>query len=80
MPRFYMHLRDGKDDVLDEDGVELPVGAIPNPAIRAARDCLAGDLLTSGRIVLKFWIDVHDREAPFVHSLSFADAVGVVPA
>jgi hypothetical protein len=45
----------------------------------AARDCIAHDA-HSGRIQLGYRIDVHSEEGTVVHSLSFADAVEIVPA
>jgi hypothetical protein len=78
MPRFFMHLRDGTDELLDNEGIETTIEAVPTAALKAARDCIAGDVL-SGRIELRYWIDVHDEQDAVVHTLSFADAVVIVP-
>lgn len=79
MPKYFMHLRDGTDEVLDPDGVEMPPEAVQRAALLAARDCIAGDA-HSGRIELKYWIDVHDEEGRVVYTISFADAVEIVHA
>ena len=78
MTRFFMHLRDGTDELLDNDGVEMPIDAVSDGALKAARDCIAADAL-KGQIELKYWIDVHDEQDAIVHTLSFADAVEIVP-
>ena len=79
MPHYRMHLRDGNDELLDPDGVYMPAQAVPGAALRAARDCIAGDVMT-GRIEFKYRIDVEDDDGRVVYSLPFADAVEIVPA
>jgi len=74
MPRYFMHLRDGTDVVLDPEGVEMPAEAVVGAALFAARDCIAGDV-RDGKIDLHCRIDVHDERGKLVHSLPFADAV-----
>jgi hypothetical protein len=79
MPRYFMHLRDSTDEVLDPEGLEVSPEAIQGAALLAARDCIAEDVRT-GRIELKYRIDVHDGQGAVVHTISFADAVEIVPA
>ena len=79
MPHYRMHLRDGVDELLDPDGVHMPPEAVPGAALRAARDCIAGDIMT-GRIELKYRIEVEDEHRQVVHSLPFADAFEIIPA
>ena len=74
-----MHLRDGVDELLDPDGMHMPEDAVPGIALRAARDCIAGDA-QNGRIELKYRIDVEDEHGKIVHSVAFPDAVEIVPA
>ncbi len=62
MPRYFLHLRDGDDELLDPDGVHMPEDAVPGVALRAARDCIAGDAM-NGRIEFKYRIDVEDEQA-----------------
>ena len=69
MPRYYMHLVDGVDTLLDPDGIEVPFEAIAEKALASARDCIAGDA-RDGRIDLRYRIDVHDEHDVIVHSLS----------
>jgi len=79
MPLYYLHLRDGVSELLDPDGVLMPEDAIPGVALRAARDCIAGDVM-NGRVELKYHIDVEDEHGKIVHSVAFPDAVEIVPA
>lgn len=79
MPRYPMHLRNGTDELLDLDGMDLTLEAVPTAALRAARDRIAHDVM-NGRIECKYRIDVEDEHGTIVHSLAFADAVEFVPA
>ena len=74
MARYYFHLRDGHDQLLDPDGTELPdQQAIEAAALRAARDMLSHEL-QAGRLDLRYRIDVEDEGGTVVHSLDLADA------
>ena len=73
MPRFFMHLVDGTDVLLDRDGTEMAAESVA-PATLAARDCMEGDV-RNGRLDLRYRIDVHDEAGAVVHSLAFADAL-----
>ena len=79
MPHYFLHLRDGVDELLDPDGTNMPADAVPGFALHTARDCIAGDVM-NGRIELKYRIDVEDENGKVVHSVSFADAIEVIPA
>lgn len=78
MPLHYLHLRDHVDEILDPEGVELNEDAVPEHALRAARDCMAEDV-KAGRLDLRFRIDVHDATGACVHSLPFTRALEIVP-
>ena len=78
MRRFYFHLRDGSDQLLDPEGVELSQEAIPAAALASARDCMAGDV-HRGRLDLRYRIDIEDEAGRIVHSCSFTDALEVIP-
>lgn len=78
MPRFFLHLRDSIDEVLDPEGLLIPAEAIPGAALMAARDCIAADVRT-GRIDLHYRIDVHAENGEIVHSLSFTEAIEIAP-
>lgn len=77
MPRYFMHLRDSFEEILDPEGVEMSFDAIPDAALTSARDCMAADV-KSGRLDLRYRIDVHNENGERVHSLSFAEAVEVI--
>ena len=77
MPRYFFHLRDSTDEVLDPEGVEMPAKAVAGAALLQARDCMAGDV-KNGRLDLHYRIDVHDESGAVVHSLAFEEALEVV--
>jgi hypothetical protein len=77
MPLYFMHLRRGSDELLDPDGVELPVEAVRDAALSAARDCIAADVY-GGRVDLRYRIDVHDEHGQLVHTTTFVDAIEIV--
>ena len=60
MSRYFMHLRDGTDELLDAEGVELSdIEAVHKSVMRAARDILAGDL-RNGVVDLRYRIDAEN--------------------
>jgi len=74
MSRYFFHLRDGDDQLLDPDGVELAdQQAIEATALAAARDTLSHEL-KAGRLDLRYRIDVEDEGGRVVHSIDLADA------
>jgi hypothetical protein len=79
MPLYFMHLRDATDELLDPDGTPLREDAVASATLAAARDCMAHDL-RSGRIDLRYRIDVQNEEGKVVHTLHFADALEIVTA
>ena len=80
MARYYFHLRDGRDVLLDPEGLEPPdPGAVVAKALVAARSILSADAL-EGRLQLDLRIDVEDESGGLVHRLAFADAIAIVPA
>jgi len=43
--RYYMHLRDGTEQILDPDGLDYPsVDALRKAVLIAARDLMTGDI------------------------------------
>jgi hypothetical protein len=78
MQRFFMHLHNGTDEMLDPDGVDMSMDAVASQALAAARDCMAADL-RDGEIDLRYRIDVHDHVGALVHTLPFSDAVRIIP-
>jgi hypothetical protein len=74
MARYFFHLRDGDDQLLDPEGTELSdKQSIEAAALRAARDTLSHEL-QSGRLDLRYRIDVEDEAGAIVHSIDLADA------
>ena len=74
MARYFFHLRDGDDQLLDPDGVELAdQKAIEAAALTAARDTLSHEL-RAGRLDLRYRIDVEDERGTLVHSIELAEA------
>jgi hypothetical protein len=78
LPKYFFHLIDSTNEVLDPDGMQMPAEAVMGSALSQARDCMAGDV-KSGRLDLHYRIDVHDEAGLNVHTLRFEDALEVVP-
>jgi hypothetical protein len=79
MPRYFFHLRDGSDVLLDPEGAEMAADEVANKALWQARDCIAGDV-KRGLADLRYHIDVHDESGTKVHSIAFANALEIIPA
>jgi hypothetical protein len=80
MTKFYFHLRDHTDELLDPEGVEcVDAHAIATKALSAARDCIAGDA-KDGSIDLRYRIDVENAANTIVHSIEFEEAVVIARA
>jgi hypothetical protein len=77
MPRYFFHLIDSTDELLDPDGLLMDADAVPSAAMEQARDCIAGDVI-NGRLDLHYRIDVQTGAGEIVHSLRFEDALEVV--
>ena len=77
MARYFLHLIDGTDMLLDPDGVELPADGVARAALNAARDCMCGDV-RHGTLDLRYRIEVHDENGSEVHRLAFSEAVQVL--
>ena len=78
MPRYFLHLRDRIDEVLDPEGIVMSAEAVAGAALMAARDCMAGDVM-KGRLNLHYRIEVENDLGETVHVTSFADAVEIDP-
>lgn len=77
MTRYYFHLRDGRDILLDDEGVELAdLAAARAQALRSARSILAAEVI-EGKVPLYLRIDVEDGAGAIVHRLPFAEAVEI---
>ncbi|OWK32277.1 DUF6894 family protein [Sphingomonas mucosissima] len=78
MGRYFFHLRDHTDEMLDPDGVELSgIVEACSVALEAARDTLSHDM-KNGVLDLRYRIDVEHAVAGLVHSLPFKQAFSVI--
>lgn len=77
MARYFFHLRDGQDLLIDPEGREIPDRAhIAKIVLKEARSMMSQDML-QGRLRLDQSIDVIDEAGVLVHHLSFRDAVKI---
>jgi hypothetical protein len=77
MAKFYFHLRDQSEELLDLEGIDCPnANAIVVNALTSARDLIAGEA-NEGAIDMTQRIDVEDTSHTIVHSLEFEDAVTI---
>jgi hypothetical protein len=79
MVRYFLHLRDGSDEVIDPDGMEFAdIQALRDAVMKNARDTIAGDV-QNGVIDLRYRIDAENEAGQVVYSLPFKHAVSVIP-
>lgn len=77
MPRYFFHLSDGVNHLIDPDGREISDPAlIPHFALKEARAIISQDAL-NGAIHLGQFIEVRDESNEAVHRLLFRDAVTI---
>ena len=79
MPRYYLHLRDGSDELLDSDGSEFAdADALRKGVLFTVRDIMAGDI-RNGVLDLRFRIDAEDEGGLLIHSMPFKHALNIIP-
>ena len=79
MIRYYMHLRNGIDELLDSEGVELvDLDAVRHNAMVAVRDILSSDLRT-GVMDLRYRIDAETERGVIVYTLPLKQAFSIIP-
>jgi hypothetical protein len=79
MNRYFLHLRDSTDEVLDPDGSEFEdMEAVRNAVMVNARDLIAGDV-RNGLVDFRYRIDAENEAGQVVYSLPFKHAVNIVP-
>lgn len=77
MARYYFHLVDGSDTLLDTEGRELDGAyAIAEAALAEARGILSAEVRT-GELRLDQTLEIVDAARGVVHRLRFIDAVKV---
>ncbi|HEY8591915.1 MAG TPA: hypothetical protein VIL42_03510 [Sphingomicrobium sp.] len=80
MTRYFMHLRDGTDELLDPEGREFAsLAALRDAVLFTARDLLVGDI-RDGLLDLRFRIDAEDEGGAIIYTLPFEHAVNIIPA
>jgi hypothetical protein len=76
---YFMHLRNGTDELLDPEGKDFASIALLKSAVLAgARDLMAGDI-KHGIVDLRYRIDAEDADGAIVYSLDFAHALNIIP-
>jgi len=79
MARYFFHLRDGSDVLLDPDGVEFGTLDLMRAAVlHNARSVMAEDV-GHGVLDLRFHIEVEDESGSIVYRLPFKHAVSIIP-
>ena len=79
MALYFMHLRDGTEQILDPEGQEFPtIEALRKAVLVSARDLMTGDV-REGVIDLRFRIDVEDEGGDIIYTLPFKHAVNIIP-
>ena len=77
MARYFFHLRDGQDVLLDPEGREVDhLAQIAQLALKDARSMISQDALV-GFIRFDRSIEVLDESGKVVHHLSFRDAIRI---
>ena len=78
MPRYFFHLRDGGDVLLDPEGRKLHgLDDVARQALFEARSLISQEAL-QGLIDLTQRIEVEDERRNLVHRLAFTEAVDIV--
>ena len=79
MSRYFLHLRDGTDELLDPEGLECEsLAALRKVVLANVRDVMSGDIL-GGVLDFRFRIDAEDAAGTVVYSLPFLHAVNIIP-
>ena len=79
MTRYFMHLRDGSEQILDPEGLEFAsLDALRRAVLIGARDLMTGNI-RQGVLDFRFRIDAEDEAGVVVYSLPFKHAVNIIP-
>ena len=79
MPLYFLHLRDGTEELLDEEGVEYATLDLMRKAVmETVRDLMKGDL-DRGVLDLRFRVDAEDAAGMVIYTLPFRHAVSIIP-
>ena len=76
MPVYFLHIRRGKDVVVDEEGVELPdLQAAREEALASVRDIVAEDVRTQRPVDLRDRIEITDAQGRVLLNVAFSEAI-----
>jgi hypothetical protein len=79
MIRYFMHLRDGTDELLDPEGSEYEsMDALRTAVLATVRDLMAGDM-RNGVLDFRFRVDAEDADGTIVYTLAFKHGVNIIP-
>ena len=79
MTRYFLHLRDHVDEILDPEGLELvDLDAVKKAVLEGARDSISNEIKSEGVMDLRYRIDAENEAGEVVHSLPFKDAVNII--
>ena len=79
MPKYFMNLRDGTEELLDPEGTEYAsLDALRTAVLATVRDLMSGDMV-KGLIDFRFRIDAEDADGVIVYTLPFRHAVNIIP-
>ena len=79
MARYFLHLRDSIDELLDPEGKEFDdMEALRAAVLLAVRDLMAGDI-RGGLVDFRFRIDAETEGGTIVYTLPFKHAVNIIP-
>jgi hypothetical protein len=79
MARYFLHLRDSSDELLDPEGQEFEgLEALKTAVLFSARDILSGDVRI-GVVDLRYRIDAENRDGEIVYTLPFKHAFSIIP-
>jgi hypothetical protein len=73
--RYFFHLRESGEFVVDEEGRDLPDIAAVEAAAKMDARCVISAEAKAGKLPLAVCIEVHDEQGQRVLDLPFRDAV-----
>ena len=79
LARYFMHLRDSVDEILDPEGRDYAtMEDLREAVLFCARDLIAGDI-RNGVVDFRYRIDAEDGAGAVVYSLPFKHAFSIIP-
>ena len=79
MARYFLHLRDSVDELIDADGRDYAdLETLKEAVLFTARDLMSGDI-RNGIVDFRYRIDAEDANGGIVYSLPFKHALNIIP-